>query len=330
MLTILSTGKTTVARLFAQCLASMGVVPGTEFKELTAARLMNGGTRFCEQIIQGVLNAGGGAIFIDEAYQLASAQSPGGRQVLDFLLPEVENHTGKILFILAGYDKEMEDLFAHNEGFRSRFPHELRFMDYEDHELRKILEHQVRARYKNSSVPMELEDGMDGLYARIIARRIGYGRGRPGFGNARAVANQVAIIFERQANRLKAERRAGQKSNDFFVSKEDLIGPEPSVALSSNKSWQTLCDLTGLKTVKDSVVLCCRPCKPITIMSSKSARSSHLTSTRSLWVLRVQGKPQSPSSTVRSSLILDSLPTARWSSKTRRTLSEVLWVSRKS
>jgi Cdc6-like AAA superfamily ATPase len=253
MLTILSTGKTTVARLFAQCLASMGVVPGTEFKELTAARLMNGGTRFCEQIIQEVLNAGGGAIFIDEAYQLASGSSPGGRQVLDFLLPEVENHTGKILFILAGYDKEMEDLFAHNEGFRSRFPHELRFMDYEDHELRKILEHQVRARYKNSSVPMELEDGMDGLYVRIVARRIGYGRGRPGFGNARAVANQVAIIFERQANRLKAERRAGQKPNDFFISKKDLIGPEPSVALSSNKSWQTLCDLTGLKTVKDSV-----------------------------------------------------------------------------
>jgi Cdc6-like AAA superfamily ATPase len=244
-------GKTTVARLYAKCLASMGVVPGTEFKELTAARLMNGGTKFCEQTIQDVLNAGGGAIFIDEAYQLASAQSPGGRQVLDFLLPEVENHTGKILFILAGYNKEMEDLFAHNEGFRSRFPHELKFADYEDHELRKIFEHQVRARYKNPS--MELEDGFDGLYARIVARRIGYARGRPGFGNARAVANQVAIVFERQANRLKIERRSGKRPNDFFTSKEDLIGPEPSVALVNNKSWQKLGDLIGLKAVKESI-----------------------------------------------------------------------------
>jgi hypothetical protein len=150
--------------------------PSTAFQELKAARLIFGDTELCEQIIQDVLNAAGGAFFIDGAYRLASVQSSEGRQVLDFLLSEVENHTGKILFILACYSKEMEDVFAHNEGFRSRFPHELKFADYEDHELRKIFERQVRARYNNNS--MELEGGMDGLYVRIIARRIGYGCGR--------------------------------------------------------------------------------------------------------------------------------------------------------
>ncbi len=42
-------------------------------------------------------------------------------QVLDYLLPEMENRRGKLVVVLAGYAKPMEELMGHNEGLPSRF-----------------------------------------------------------------------------------------------------------------------------------------------------------------------------------------------------------------
>ena len=250
VVTLTLKGKTTVARLYAKFLASAGVLPGAAIEETTGSKLASDGIPTCKKLIEDVLAAGGGAIFIDEAYQLVSGTSFGGAQVLDFLLAEVENLTGKIVFILAGYNKHMEKFFAHNPGIPSRFPHSFQFEDYEDTELRQILEYQIKKRFQGR---MKVEGGLQGLYCRIVARRVGYGRGREGFGNARAVENTFANILSRQAIRLSRERRAGKTPDDLLLTKEDLIGPEPSRALDGNKSWQKLKKLTGLEAVKDSI-----------------------------------------------------------------------------
>lgn len=107
-------GKTTVARLYAQFLTSIGIIPGNCFKEETGASLANAGVSGCKDIIDKILNDGGGVLFIDEAYQLTSGNSYGGGAVLDYLLPEVENLNGKVVFVLAGYNKQMESFYAHN------------------------------------------------------------------------------------------------------------------------------------------------------------------------------------------------------------------------
>ena len=243
-------GKTTVARLYAKFLASVGVLPGTVVLETTGARLAADGVQTCIKLIDNLLKAGGGAVFIDEAYQLVSATSTTGRQVLDYLLAEVENLTGKVVFILAGYNKPMEDFFAHNEGLPSRFPNKILFEDYEDDELRHIFEYQLNKKYQGR---MKAEQGINGLYCRIVARRIGYGRGRKGFGNARAVENALSRIYSRQSRRLAIERRAGKLPDDLWLTQEDLIGPEPARILKNNKSWDKLKSLTGLGSVKQSV-----------------------------------------------------------------------------
>ena len=204
----------------------------------------------CKKLIEKILNNGGGAVFIDEAYQLASKTNYGGGQVLDFLLAEVENLTGKVVFILAGYNKQMEDFFAHNPGLPSRFPHEFQFKDYEDPELLQIFNYQVNKRFQGR---MKAKGGLKGLYCRIVARRIGYGRGREGFGNARAVENAFSRVLSRQATRLAQGRRAGKVADDMLLTQEDLIGPEPSNALDGNTTWKKLKSLTGLRAVKLSV-----------------------------------------------------------------------------
>jgi Cdc6-like AAA superfamily ATPase len=244
------TGKTTVARLYAKFLSSVGVLPGEYFFETSGSRLASDGPAGVKKSIEEILNNGGGAFFVDEAYQLVSGNSYGGPQVLDLLLTEIENLTGKVVFIFAGYTKQMEAFFAHNPGIPSRIPYQLQFQDYKDPELLRILEHSIKEKYNGS---MKVEGGQGGLYMRIAARRIGTGQGREGFGNARAVHNALAHITTRQAKRFQRERRASKPTNDLLFTKEDLIGPEPSTALEGNPSWKKLQSLIGLKSVKDSV-----------------------------------------------------------------------------
>lgn len=244
------TGKTTVARLYAKFLASMGVIPGTEFVETTGSRLANDGVSGCKQILDKILENGGGAMFIDEAYQLTQS-SFGGTQVLDFLLAEVENLTGKMVFILAGYQRPMEKFFAHNIGLPSRFPHELKFQDYDDGELLKILGQNIQSRW---SQQMKVEGGLGGLYCRIVSRRVGRGRGREGFGNARAIENVISRISDRQSDRLKkARRRSKSIADNFLLTREDLIGQEPAQALEGSKAWKGLKAMIGLEAVKQSI-----------------------------------------------------------------------------
>ncbi|KAL1838403.1 hypothetical protein VTJ49DRAFT_2687 [Mycothermus thermophilus] len=242
--------KTTVARLYAQFLTELCVIPGSCFKETTGAALANAGVSGTQSMVQDILDEGGGVLFIDEAYQLTSGNNHGGGAVLDYLLTEVENLRGKVVFVLAGYNKQMETFFAHNPGLPSRFPVDMKFADYTDAELLKILELKVNNKYGGR---MECEDGLTGLYCRIVTRRIGQGRGKEGFGNARTVENVLDRISKRQADRLRRERKAGQTPNDFFFTKEDLIGPEPSAALAKCDAWKELQGLIGLAAVKEAV-----------------------------------------------------------------------------
>jgi SpoVK/Ycf46/Vps4 family AAA+-type ATPase len=245
------TGKTTVARLYAKFLADVGIIPGHKFIETTGSRLSNEGVSQCQKTIEQLLKDGGGVVFIDEAYQMVQGGNFGGSQVLDFLLAEVENLTGKIVFVLAGYQRPMEKFFAHNPGLPSRFPHELKFEDFDDTELMTILEIWIEKTWKSQ---MKVDDELGGLYCRILARRIGRGRGQEGFANARAVENVMAKVTERQTERLmKCRRQGGSQVDDFFLDREDMIGPDPSQGLRSSKAWQTLQDMIGLAEVKRTV-----------------------------------------------------------------------------
>ena len=155
--------------------------------------------------------------------------------MLDYLLPEVENLTGKIVFVLAGYNKQMESFFSHNPGLPSRFPIEMKFADYTDNELLKILGLKITKQYRDA---MKCEDGLEGLYCRIVARTI---------------ENTLAKITQRQATRLTQERLSGGQPDDLLLTKEDLIGPKPSEALAKSVGWQKLLGLIGLDSVKQAV-----------------------------------------------------------------------------
>ncbi|KAI9925314.1 hypothetical protein MW887_006242 [Aspergillus wentii] len=243
------TGKTTFARLYSKFLGAVGVLPGSCFVETTGSELANEGVSGCQKKIEGILKDGGGVMFIDEAYQLAE-NNIYGIQVINFLLGEVEKQTGKVVFVLAGYRSHMEKFFEQNPGLPSRFPHEFKFEDYDDDELRQIFEYRLDKKYNGR---MKIEGGRGGLFSRIVARRVGRGRGKEGFGNARAIENVTSLISQRQANRLARERRSRRSVDVMFLTKNDLIGPEPSQALRNCSAWQKLKKMIGLDAVKKDV-----------------------------------------------------------------------------
>ncbi|CAK9210253.1 unnamed protein product [Sphagnum troendelagicum] len=245
------TGKTTVARLYGKLLVSLGALSGTAFRETSGADLVNEGVDGLKKLLKDISDGGGGVLFIDEAYQLDPKTEFQGKRVLDYLVAEVEKNVGHLVVAMAGYQQKMEKLLEHNEGLPSRFPFTLKFTDYSDAELMSIMHGVLKKKFGDRS--FHLEDGLDGKPLRILIKRLGKGRGRVGFGNARAVQILVDRVLERQATRVAKESKEGQIPHIFFLSQEDLLGPDPVVALSNSKAWKQLQDMIGLKSVKQSV-----------------------------------------------------------------------------
>ncbi|GFH23953.1 uncharacterized protein HaLaN_21657, partial [Haematococcus lacustris] len=112
------TGKTTVARIYAALLKELGVLPDAQVVETSGSALANGGVEQLKKELTKLEK--GGVLFVDEAYQLNPRTNPSGAAVLDYLLPEMENRRGKLVTVLAGYQKQMESLLGYNEGLPSR------------------------------------------------------------------------------------------------------------------------------------------------------------------------------------------------------------------
>lgn len=74
----------------------------------------------------------------------------------------------------------------------------------------------------------------------------------PGFGNARDVGNLLEVAIRAQAGRLLREREAGGEPDPMLIDRSDLLGPKDR-DISTNKAWQELQSMVGLRAVKDAV-----------------------------------------------------------------------------
>jgi Holliday junction resolvasome RuvABC ATP-dependent DNA helicase subunit len=236
------TGKTTVARLYAQLLHQAGALAKDTFEETSGAKLLAGGVDMLKDHLAR-LNAGG-VLFIDEVYQLNPQDDSNGALILDYLLTEVEDRRGKVVFVIAGYAKPLEKLFAHNDGLPSRFPHSFPFPDFTDEELTSVLLSMIKSHKPRFNL-------MDEKHVRIAARRLGLRRDTPGFGNARAVRNLWELTLSRQAARI-LESRCGVGPEQYNIAREDLLG-RSDVRVASTAAVRELDGMIGLTAVKGTI-----------------------------------------------------------------------------
>lgn len=136
------TAKTTFARILARIFYEQGLLPRDNLVEVGRSELCGeyvGSTAI--QTKEVVKRALGGVLFVDEAYSLFSrSEKDYGREAIDTLVQEMENHRQDLVVVLAGYPDEMENLLQSNAGLRSRVPWVLRFADYTRPQLCAIAE----------------------------------------------------------------------------------------------------------------------------------------------------------------------------------------------
>lgn len=193
------TGKTTVARLLAQIYHVIGVLPKGQLVEVDRSGLVAGFVGQTALKTQEVVQkAMGGVLFIDEAYALVNQENGNdfGREAIEVLLKNMEDHRDELIVIVAGYAGLMEKFIHSNPGLESRFNKYLYFEDYNAAQLYDIFASMCK---KNGyTLSQEGEAWVRRDLEELFANR------DENFGNARDVRNLFEKAVSRQADRVAA------------------------------------------------------------------------------------------------------------------------------
>ena len=207
------TGKTTVARILSKILKQEGVLRKGHFFEIHGRSLCGryiGETAprtsaFCR-------DAYGSVLFIDEAYSLMNSKSDRdyGKEAIQTLLTEMENHRDDFCVILAGYKAEMSEMMEENTGLRSRIPYEIEFPNYSREELGQIFFALMEGKFEYEE---ELKEAVKVFFESIPNEVLESEQ----FSNGRIVRNIFERVWGKAAYRTRIEGDA-----DILIRKGDF------------------------------------------------------------------------------------------------------------
>ena len=146
-------GKTTIARLIGELYAAMGIVEDPNILMGTQSSMIGGYVGHTaiqtNQMVDKAMETGR-PLFMDEFYGFTGDY---GDKCIQTLLPHLTDNADSFVLIVAGYEKEMKDVFKANEGLRRRFPWHFVLRSYGPDELMEIF---VRSFDERHSVPNDL------------------------------------------------------------------------------------------------------------------------------------------------------------------------------
>lgn len=223
------TGKTTVARIIGTILKEKGILRNGSFFEHSGRDLCG---RFVGETAPKTAaicrDAYGSVLFIDEAYSLyrddGISNADYGREAIDTLVAEMENHRTDLMVIMAGYPGEMEKLMTGNVGLRSRMPYLIEFPNYTKEQLAEIFFSMARKGFRFDN---EFSEAVRTYFITLSEDIIG----AKDFSNARFVRN----LFERTWG--KAALRCQMNSLPC-----DTLKVEDFVLATSDKEFLSLMD----------------------------------------------------------------------------------------
>ncbi|MBA2174004.1 AAA family ATPase [Halobacillus locisalis] len=139
------TGKTTVADIYAGVLKQCGLLKRGHMVVVSRSDLVAGYVgQTAIKTKKKIREALGGVLFIDEAYALHNGgRDDFGKEAIETLVDEMTKQNENLVVILAGYEREMEQLVESNPGLSSRFKKYFRFPDYDEQELIEMTHYQA-------------------------------------------------------------------------------------------------------------------------------------------------------------------------------------------
>lgn len=251
------TGKTTVARILGEYLATTGLLSKGHVHEVSRAELVGQYTgQTAPKTIEALDKAQGGILFVDDAPSLVLKEDSYGLEAIRTLSKEITERSD-LLVIVSGYPSEIDSFLDSSPGLRSRFKYFLNFEDFTPDELLSI----------GTSHADELKivlapEAKKQLMTRLVEA---YRTRTRNFGNARYIQD---IIEE---SKLQLGLRVMEKAAVAMPSEEELSlvlpqdiekafsGPEEKpVALPIDEnqlqeSLDELFQLVGLEPIKKSV-----------------------------------------------------------------------------
>lgn len=219
------TGKTTVARLLSKIYKALGILSKGHLVEASRNDLVAeyvGQT--APKTAKVIESAMGGVLFIDEAYSLTSYDAPNdfGKEAIETLLKEMEDHRNDLIVIVAGYTNLMCEFIDSNPGLKSRFNKYIQFDDYTGEELFDIF---IKYITDNEFILTSEAENLLKKYIIYVAKKHGFN-----FGNARDIRNIFEKIVANQANRIVEIEHPSAKELQT-ITPFDLIG---IISISSN------------------------------------------------------------------------------------------------
>ncbi|WP_018617300.1 AAA family ATPase [Segetibacter koreensis] len=206
------TGKTTVARLLGQIYYDIGLLSSNKVVEVSRADLVGQYVGHTAPKTQRVFESAlGGILFIDEAYSLFKTGSDFGNEAVETLLKLMEDNREKIVVIIAGYPKQIDELLSSNPGLKSRFSKTLHFPDYSKEELSQIFQ-KMSADYHNrlsKGAKHKIEFLIDKYYESGLFNS-----------NARSVRNIFEETIKRQSFRVSQIENLTQDEITCFIDKD--------------------------------------------------------------------------------------------------------------
>jgi Right handed beta helix region/ATPase family associated with various cellular activities (AAA)/AAA lid domain len=212
------TGKTTVARLYGQMLAALGVLERGHL--VRADRGGNVGDYAAQAgpyLAAAFRRALGGVLMIDEAWALTPAPAGTGpeREVVATLVRLMDEYHGEVVVIIAGGPEPLRRFLLSHPGLASRLSRTLHFDDYSGDELAAIVEQTACAQHY--LVPGPTMAALRDFFERLI-RGADVRNGR----TARQVFEQMA---QRQARRITAYRDPRGMDDPARLLPADLPAP---------------------------------------------------------------------------------------------------------
>ena len=168
------------------------------------------------------------------------------------LYTRLQELPGIIVLVIAG---DADDGLSGQLKYRAQVESQLRVIklpNYTEDQLGVIFHRMVQKWFNKR---MKLDGEVPDQFVKILIRRLRRGVSDEDFTNIWPVKKAFLETSRRQVERFRQARKEGRYPEDFFMTKEDLMGHKPELALDKSAAWKELQELKGLEEVKETILM---------------------------------------------------------------------------